>query len=364
MANFMPNDFQLFNPVQSHTSGVAHRSRQQGLNSLGMRNQDFIPPRPGTVNPGLDLGLDQFHNYPLPKLPLGYSQPMYRSLQMYRSPLQNPASGLIRPNNTFINAALGLPKAPLHSNTPSLYSSMNVETGQVCDNALRNISNRVKRSHSESVGMLTLEEQIAADMEMRKRKQLCRSSFSEPTRTNLDTQTKTPLSPYRGVSYHRRDKKWTARTWIKGKMVHLGMFIEEDMAALFVDLRNLKEYGGGSKKKPNFTRDERIRLAKRFSKRMGCPEPVVEYANAFSDAPGFPPLVPDIIKLEQEGLVPLKQELSVTTTLTPDKENLVSPTIGIVPGNIISTSPTEEGPNDAGSALGDEEHKATTILHT
>jgi len=93
------------------------------------------------------------------------------------------------------------------------------------------------------------------------------------------------VSPYRGVSFHRRDKKWTARTWIQGKIVHLGMFVEEKMAALFVDLRKIEEYGDACAKKMNFDTSERIALAKTFAKRMGCPAAVVNYAERFRDVP-------------------------------------------------------------------------------
>jgi len=55
-------------------------------------------------------------------------------------------------------------------------------------------------------------------------------------------------SKYRGVSWHRRDHRWLARLWVKGKIQWLGAFPSETQAALAVDLRALREFGPGAQK--------------------------------------------------------------------------------------------------------------------
>jgi len=52
-------------------------------------------------------------------------------------------------------------------------------------------------------------------------------------------------SKYRGVSWHRRDKSWTARIWNNGKSEHLGTFSTELRAALSVDVKAEKYFGKG-----------------------------------------------------------------------------------------------------------------------
>mmetsp|Transcript_3398 Transcript_3398/g.5298 ORF Transcript_3398/g.5298 Transcript_3398/m.5298 type:complete len:309 (+) Transcript_3398:3-929(+) len=54
-------------------------------------------------------------------------------------------------------------------------------------------------------------------------------------------------SKFRGVSWHRRDRKWLARTWINGRIEHLGCFKSEEMAALAVDIRTLEHFGEDSR---------------------------------------------------------------------------------------------------------------------
>lgn len=44
-------------------------------------------------------------------------------------------------------------------------------------------------------------------------------------------------SLYKGVSYHKRDKRWTARVHLDGKTYHIGTFSSEELAALSVDLK-------------------------------------------------------------------------------------------------------------------------------
>jgi len=47
-------------------------------------------------------------------------------------------------------------------------------------------------------------------------------------------------SEYRGVSWHKRDKRWIARGWVKGKTVNLGSYLYEKQAALAVDVKTLE----------------------------------------------------------------------------------------------------------------------------
>ena len=44
-------------------------------------------------------------------------------------------------------------------------------------------------------------------------------------------EQKSPTSKYRGVSWHKHNKKWQAQLKIKGKRYHLGYFTDEKQAA-------------------------------------------------------------------------------------------------------------------------------------
>jgi hypothetical protein len=50
-------------------------------------------------------------------------------------------------------------------------------------------------------------------------------------------------SQYKGVSWHRRDKKWHARIRINGKRKHLGRFADELAAARAYDAAATKHFG-------------------------------------------------------------------------------------------------------------------------
>eukprot|EP00516_Mucochytrium_quahogii_P003448 CAMPEP_0203759392 /NCGR_PEP_ID=MMETSP0098-20131031/12395_1 /ASSEMBLY_ACC=CAM_ASM_000208 /TAXON_ID=96639 /ORGANISM=" , Strain NY0313808BC1" /LENGTH=303 /DNA_ID=CAMNT_0050652307 /DNA_START=1089 /DNA_END=1997 /DNA_ORIENTATION=+ len=139
---------------------------------------------------------------------------------------------------------------------------------------------RTKRSHSASFHYATSAKNESQTQGIKNppTKQLKKKSKSSPAGT-LSGQGETfatPVSDFRGVSYHRRDKKWTARTWLHGKMVHIGMFKQEKMAALMVDIRNLRVLGDGCHKKMNFTPKVRIALAEQFALERGCPQDIVE----------------------------------------------------------------------------------------
>lgn len=76
-------------------------------------------------------------------------------------------------------------------------------------------------------------------------------------------KSSTPQSNFRGVSWHRRDKKWVARTSIDKEITHLGSFRSETLAALVVDLRRIDHYGFEGV--VNFPRhEERSRLINHF----------------------------------------------------------------------------------------------------
>jgi len=76
-----------------------------------------------------------------------------------------------------------------------------------------------------------------------------------------------PVSDHRGVSWHRRDKKWLARTWIRGRIEHLGCYKEEKQAALAVDLRTVEVFGTNPKKELNYPDPvHRERLLAEFQK--------------------------------------------------------------------------------------------------
>jgi len=59
-------------------------------------------------------------------------------------------------------------------------------------------------------------------------------------------------SQYRGVSWHKRDRRWIARAWIKGKIRHLGSYLSEKRAAVAIDEELLKLYGPDSALQLNF----------------------------------------------------------------------------------------------------------------
>jgi len=50
-------------------------------------------------------------------------------------------------------------------------------------------------------------------------------------------------SKHRGVTWHRRDKRWIARAWIQGKINNLGSYPTEREAAIVVDEKYIEIYG-------------------------------------------------------------------------------------------------------------------------
>eukprot|EP00516_Mucochytrium_quahogii_P006411 CAMPEP_0203746972 /NCGR_PEP_ID=MMETSP0098-20131031/2239_1 /ASSEMBLY_ACC=CAM_ASM_000208 /TAXON_ID=96639 /ORGANISM=" , Strain NY0313808BC1" /LENGTH=340 /DNA_ID=CAMNT_0050635231 /DNA_START=125 /DNA_END=1148 /DNA_ORIENTATION=+ len=139
-----------------------------------------------------------------------------------------------------------------------------------------------KTAHSETVhdSTSTTNEPCNKESEEPQKKQFKKRSKSSPAgRMNRKGDTLvTPKSDFRGVSYHRRDRKWTARTWLHGKMVHIGMFKQEDMAALMVDIRNLQVLGEACHKNMNFNAEERITLAQQFALENPCPQAIIDFS--------------------------------------------------------------------------------------
>jgi len=70
-----------------------------------------------------------------------------------------------------------------------------------------------------------------------------KSNQYEDPRPQGKRRCKDSSSKFRGVSWHRRDRKWLARTWINGRIEHLGCYRVEEMAALAVDLRKIEHFG-------------------------------------------------------------------------------------------------------------------------
>uniref|UniRef100_A0A7S2RC53 AP2/ERF domain-containing protein n=2 Tax=Mucochytrium quahogii TaxID=96639 RepID=A0A7S2RC53_9STRA len=118
------------------------------------------------------------------------------------------------------------------------------------------------------------------------KQQTARQANSDPPgKVPRNTAPKTPVSHFRGVSYHRRDKKWMARAWINNKIMHLGMFADEELAALVVDLRKIEQHGNTKKiKRLNFeTEESRLEVAKKYAKNKACPRAVIEFLDKHSE---------------------------------------------------------------------------------
>lgn len=53
-------------------------------------------------------------------------------------------------------------------------------------------------------------------------------------------------SKYRGVTWHKRDRRWIARAWVDGKIRNLGSFATEKEAALVVERKYIDTYGNSA----------------------------------------------------------------------------------------------------------------------
>jgi len=76
-------------------------------------------------------------------------------------------------------------------------------------------------------------------------------------------------SKYRGVSWHKRDRRWVARAWVHGRTENLGTFVSEKLAAIAVDERLIKSYGPSAEMLLNFpNHDERHKIADEEEERV------------------------------------------------------------------------------------------------
>ena len=60
---------------------------------------------------------------------------------------------------------------------------------------------------------------------------------------NVGKRKGTYSSEYKGVCWHKRDKKWRAQIMVDGKQIHLGYFIDEMDAASAYDEAAMKYHG-------------------------------------------------------------------------------------------------------------------------
>ena len=88
------------------------------------------------------------------------------------------------------------------------------------------------------------------------RRENLRLATSSQNQANRGKPKGTCSSKYKGVCWHKPTKKWRARIKVDGKLIHLGLFIEEFEAALAYD-RAAKEYFGDFAKL-NFPIEEEV----------------------------------------------------------------------------------------------------------
>jgi len=82
-----------------------------------------------------------------------------------------------------------------------------------------------------------------ATRKRKRKKPAAREAAPEAGDAGDDAASEQMTSLFRGVSWHRRDRVWLARAWVGSKIKHLGCFKHEEMAALAVDFKLIKEYG-------------------------------------------------------------------------------------------------------------------------
>jgi hypothetical protein len=63
------------------------------------------------------------------------------------------------------------------------------------------------------------------------------------TKNNQNRRIKSSSSKYRGVRFHKRDKKWGAHLSVNNKVKYLGYFITEEEAALAYDDEAVRQFG-------------------------------------------------------------------------------------------------------------------------
>mmetsp|Transcript_11653 Transcript_11653/g.18631 ORF Transcript_11653/g.18631 Transcript_11653/m.18631 type:complete len:359 (-) Transcript_11653:184-1260(-) len=65
---------------------------------------------------------------------------------------------------------------------------------------------------------------------------------------------------FRGLTWHKRDKKWMVRFWSFGKVRNLGCYVDDELAALVYDVTAIQTFGEGTTRAVNLVSKER-RLA-------------------------------------------------------------------------------------------------------
>lgn len=110
------------------------------------------------------------------------------------------------------------------------------------------------------------------------------------------SRSKTKSSLYNGVSYHRRDRRWSARVWMHGKSNHVGAFMSEEFAALSVDLKSCERLGPQKFNFPDpVERKNRIATLLHFT---GLDRDKRVFLDAFEDQP----LVQEILQMEPSSV--------------------------------------------------------------
>mmetsp|Transcript_2577 Transcript_2577/g.4988 ORF Transcript_2577/g.4988 Transcript_2577/m.4988 type:complete len:1002 (+) Transcript_2577:273-3278(+) len=73
-------------------------------------------------------------------------------------------------------------------------------------------------------------------------------------------------SKFRGVSWHKRDRRWLARLWVNYKIKYLGSFLSEERAALAVDDEAIASIGPDAHRLNFASEEEREALREKFRK--------------------------------------------------------------------------------------------------
>jgi len=91
-------------------------------------------------------------------------------------------------------------------------------------------------------------------------------SVAQASNNAAQAKPRTITSQYRGVSWHKRDRRWFARLWCDQKTRFIGSYRSEQRAALAVDEAEI-QLSGRAARKLNFPDpDDRDRLRKKFDK--------------------------------------------------------------------------------------------------
>jgi len=95
----------------------------------------------------------------------------------------------------------------------------------------------------------------------------CSSQNKNRSERDDSAKAKVSSSKFRGVSWHARDRAWSARIWINGKAKHIGTFETELRAALAFDIKAFLHYGADYKNFNFPEREERMQIIKALVKK-------------------------------------------------------------------------------------------------